>query len=231
MFLIITILPIIYLFFKYKKAKKNWIINDKKYPNKIVSDFWLNKRQKEQWFENLQEYKYSKNKTEELKNIALRENLSRNLNGSISNRSNRGKEINNLLSIHEKKISVKLSFFSMYRRSAFDKWSKFNLSFGDYNASKYSIISYLIMLYYLSKYYFKIYLLSINDLYSLTNNNLESTSYLGKNPIIAFILITLISYIGSFIINIITQHLSMKFIFEKKYKQPPIVNHSNFDFY
>jgi hypothetical protein len=226
--IIVMIIWIIACVIRKKKYKKI----EKIYPNKSISDFWLSESEQKKWLKTRNIFWGSKTKIDELVKISYNENLSRNKDGTISIRSNRGKEINGLL---RENIKTKNTYFTILENFKFipiRKYENVKYVFSLYNSSKYSFLFYTICLYYSFKHFFKspiLFLTEIYEMYFLNKKEyfLTLNKNWEKNLLIAFVISTLVSVVVFYICH----YIIFKFIFAKRYSRPPEVIYSNYNIY
>jgi len=228
--ILLIILPLvpfawaIYAIIKYFQ----WSKEKKHYPNKTISDFWLSDEEKEDFLNAIDSFWKSKARIEELQNIANNENLARNSNGAISNRSNRGKEINNELN---KNINVKNSSFELMeltKEYPVALWEDLKDYFTSYYASSYAFLFWVVGFYYSMKYFFKKPLLAIFEIYdAIFLNRKENFLAIDENWTMDLIFVLSISAIFSILIFYFSKYLASIFIFKTRYKKPPYVTFDN----
>lgn len=228
-------------FIKWLKWKK--IRN--KYSNKSISDFWLNYPDKLRFASLLRNFFIINDKIHEIEShfddlwaTVEAENISLNIDGSISRRSNRGKELNQLLDENEREFNLyrreradleyKLDFLS---KKPISEWNRLKKVFAPYFASTYALGSWFASFYLLLFYFFKkpfFALIEINDYYKLGRENFF---ILKDNWITSIFLTILISTIVSICFYYLRKYVVENFMFEKRFPKPPLVTNDNYDQY
>lgn len=224
--------------FKWSKLKK-------RYPNNSVSNFWITNEEKIKYLDLLKDYTIVNVKLNQaddnlnrLRETADAENVSRNVDGSISNRSNRGKELNRLFNEYDKiynsfsnqrqRIRTEISYLC---EKPVDEWFHLKGTFSPYYSSTSAFIGWFIAFYGSLSYFFKKPLLAIFEIYDHFALGRNEFIVLKDNWTMKLIFALLISAIISIGIYYLTKYLADKFVFEKKYAKPPIVNRDNYDNY
>ncbi len=206
--------------FKWKKLKKY-------YPNNSISDFWLTHEEKIEFLQSRKEYIIADDNLNQLRATADAENLSRNVDGSISNRSNRGKEINRLFSEQEKIYNSNKRNLNYLSEKPFYEWLSLKETFSPYYASTSAFATWLIAFYGSLSYFFKKPLLALFEVYDHFALGREKFIVLDDDWTMKLIFALSISAIVSIGIYYLTKYFAGKFIFAKKFPEPPIVNSDN----
>ncbi|WP_369049531.1 hypothetical protein [Tenacibaculum sp. UWU-22] len=229
--IVLPLVPIAWIIYTLIKLYK-WKKNQKYYPNQDISDFWLDNQEKIEFLESLNDFRKSKSNIDDLWATADNEGLPRNQDGSISNRRNRGKEINNQLNFENDIYNKSKSRLFYLREKPNDKWNYLKDYFVSYYGAIYALLFWFVAFYYSLKYFFKKPLLSVFEIYDKIFT--ERTEYfiaLKENWELHTIYALSISAIVSLIVFYICKYLAGKFIFKNKYPEPPIVDYSNYDKY
>lgn len=229
--LILPLVPIawgIFALIKYFKWKKE----KKQYPNKTISDFWIDEEDKNNFEISRLNFWDSKQKIEDLLNTAESENLTRNSDGSISNRSNRGKEINNQLHKYNSLKNESYNTLEFLREYPLDLWVLLKDTFTSFYASSYAFLFWFIGFYYSMKYFFKKPFLATLEIYDKIILKKERNYIIIKEDMIEnFIYVLIISALTSIIIYYFTKFLAGRFIFRTRYKKPPEVTYDTVNKY
>jgi hypothetical protein len=228
-------------FIKWKKWKKEMKI----YPNKSIKDFWITSEEKVEYLNLLKKLKIVneevlkyENKLNEIKITAKNENISRNIDGSISNRSNRGKEINKHIYEYSKEIksfkniryNINNEIWSLCRKP-FKKWSNLKVSFSLYNALASALVIWFVAFHSALKYFFKSPLLALCEIYDHFILKSKKNIILKEDWQIKIIVVLIISLLVSICVYYISLYFSKKIFFKKKYNEPPIIDIYNYNLY
>lgn len=207
--------------FKFRKKKKQ-------YPNKLPNDFWLDEREKERFKEISSNIPIANNNVVQAKNAGERENVSKNMDGSFSNRSNRGKEINKVINENQSYIDDNLWRLQMLEMQPIDDWTEMQNTFSSYFAPLYTIGVWFITFYITFSQYFKKPLLSLSEIYSHYINGTTKFISLKEgwetNLLIALGITAGITLISYFILKKVG-----KMKFKTKYPKPEKVTKENID--
>lgn len=224
--------------FKWKKAKN-------KYPKKSITEFWLTQEEKEGFIESIENKIEISKRLEKIEKLiqevystADEEKISRNSDNSISRKSKKGKQLNkNLDNLYKTKSDllrlerdtlIDLNFGKQYPES---KWYSLKETFSPFYASSSAFISWFIAFYGSISYFFQKPLLALFEIFDHFTLGREKFIVLRDDWTIKLIFALLISAIISIGIYYLTKYIADKFIFEKKYAKPPIVDVDNYDSY
>ncbi len=207
--------------FKFRKKKKQ-------FPNKIPNDFWLDEQEKEQFKVISSNIPIAFQNVVNAKNAGEQEKLSKNMDGSFSNRSKRGKEINQIINKNQSYIDNNLWRIKRLETQPIDDWKAMQNTYSSYFAPLYTIGIWFITFYISFSQYFKNPLLSLSEIYSHYIHG--TTKYISlkegweTNLLIALGITAGITLIGYFILKRIG-----KLLFKNKYPKPEKVTKENID--
>lgn len=219
---------------KYKKLIKSY-----------DEDYWLNTSEKIKFLENHESYSIIKGEVENIENLienvnltADRENISRNSNGNISNRSKRGKTLNKELSSLNELLSKAKSKQSSIR-SRIDRlkfkprnfWEYLKDQYVSYYSYLYTLFFWIFCFYFMVNYFFKKANLALYEMFSYIFLDQEKFIILKNGWGTKILVILITCAILSLIFNSVATSIIKKFIFKKKYPMPPIVSINNYDDY
>lgn len=211
---IIPILLIISTF--YYLVQKNTFKG--KFPNQKIEDFWLNEEEKDSFIEIYSQRRTAYDNIYDLENKS--EGLSRNKDGTISNRSNLGKEINRNLSLNNTILSETSEEYFYLQELPKKKWKSFLKVYSIYGGVIFSLLVWFVSFYILR-------LAFPSDDYLRNSFTLEIFSVdVSKNTIKAKTIATVISVLSFFIGYFIYSQL-----FKTNYEMPPEVDSENVNHY
>jgi hypothetical protein len=220
--------------FKWKKLIKSY--NER---------FWLNETEKNEFLDyhnnyNILQEEIDKiqNSINEINNIANKENISRNSDGSISNRSNRGKVLNKELSLLYNELSSTKSKQSRFgseiwwlKNKPQSFWEELKENFIPYYTYLYTFYFWLICFYLMVSYFFKKPSLALYEMFSYLFLGQKKFILLKEGWGFKIILILIGCALLSLLFNLLIELIIKKYVFKKKYPQPPIVTLNNYDNY
>jgi hypothetical protein len=188
---------------------------EKEFSNKSVSNFWLNLDQKGEYRNINTSLKERYSEIERLQNVAVQSNISKNKDGSYSNKSNIGKKINEGLRVNNKGLASLEFRFRDLKNLPLNSWENFvsNLSnqYGIQFFTGIALISYVILF---------VIDFKISKIFSKTE---PKEFLLSLKIIIISVIIGLISFF-------ISKAISRKKILST-YPKPPLVHMDNLDKY
>lgn len=188
------------------------------YPNQKIDDFWLNEEEKNTFIELYNKRDTAYDNIFDLENKS--EGLSRNMDGTISNRSNLGKEINRKLSLNNSILSETLDDYFYLKELPQKKWKSFLKINSIYGGVFFSMLFWFISFYILR-------LTFPSDDYLKTNFIFESFSLdVSQNTLKAKAIASAISVLSFFISYYIYSQL-----FKRNYERPPEVDSKNINDY
>lgn len=206
---IYPLLLILWMYYSYSCLSRL----EKEFSNKVISDFWLNLDQKIDYRNINASLGERYREIEKLQEMAYSSNISKNKDGSYSNRSNLGKKINEGLRVNNKGLASLEYRFKDLKNMPLKSWEKFvsNLSteYGVQFFTGFALISYIILFII----YFK-----FSKIFSKT----EPKEFFLSLKII------LLSVGFGFIAFLISKSISKKNIISS-YPKPPIVHMDNLD--
>lgn len=203
---------------------------EKNYPNKSISDFWLSEEEQQTFVSVNDKCVDATNTIYKSKQAGKEENIGINNDGSFSNRSYRGKELNNLITENE---NIWKKYNQILKTKKIEPYLKWENTKSDYSRNKgmlYSIVIWLITFtvtvvkFFEKPYYkpfidfYKTYVVGKESFFSLTKSHWEM--------IFVFLVPLVVVYIFYHIIKGISS-----FIFKKKYPKPPFVTIKNYKSY
>lgn len=225
MIALLPLVPIILAFitlihwFKFRRFRK-------KYPNKSISDFWLDSDEKEEFLRLQKNIIIADNNIDHANLKGERLSVTKNKDGSFSNRSNAGKEIN--ATIREAKNYLRNNFddFKNYKYLPLKRWDKMRNSYSKYFSISYSIIIWFITFILLFNAYFKEQY--TNYYYFLVNKDLSYffTKQGFKEILIVLAITAGVTLLGYYILSKISDS-----VFSKKYPKPEKVTADNINDY
>lgn len=225
--ILLPLIPIIFgvitiiNWFKLRKKKKI-------YPNKTASDFWLNEEEKKHFKEMSENIPIAFRNVMNAKNAGEEENISKNQNGSFSNRSNRGKEINSIINENQSYLDSNMWRINLLETQPINDWQNMRKIYANFIASSYTILIWFFAFYITFSQYFKKPLLSLSEIYS--HYVYGTTTYISlkdewQNKLLIVLGITaVITLIGYFLMKYIG-----KYMFANKYPKPQKVTKYNID--
>jgi len=137
------IIPIILIsgflnnFLKYKKFSVNFINEHLTFVDKInnmkINDYWLTNEEIIKFEKLTHQYNILKIQINDLYDSAKKYNIGTNLNGTFSNRSNKGKEINqNISTLDQQSYAIRNSLYDLIKIPK-NNWGKIKTSIDDHN--------------------------------------------------------------------------------------------------
>tara|TARA_R110001606_G_C15355651_1_gene647992 strand:+ start:114 stop:884 length:771 start_codon:yes stop_codon:yes gene_type:complete len=201
---------------------------EKEYPNKTETDFWLNEQEKEHFKEMSENIPIAFRNVMNARNAGEEENISKNQNGSFSNRSNRGKEINSIINENQSYLDNNLWRIKLLESKPINDWQNMRKIYANFKASSYTILIWFFAFYITFSQYFKKPLLSLSEIYS--HYVYGTTTYISlkdewQNKLLITLGITaVITLIGYFLMKYVG-----KYMFANKYPKPQKVTKHNID--
>jgi len=178
------------------------------------------------------------NSINEINNIANKENISRNSDGSISNRSNRGKVLNKELSLLYNELSSSKSKQSSFgseiwwlKNKPQRFWEDLKENYVPYYSYLYTFYFWLICFYLMVSYFFKKPSLALYEMFSYLFLGQKKFILLKEGWGFKIILVLIACAILSLLFNFLIESIINKYVFKKKYPQPPIVTLNNYNNY
>ena len=214
---ILFIVPILLLISTfYFLVRKNALKGN--FSNQKIQDFWLTEEEKNSFIELDNQRRAAYDKIYDLENKS--EGLSRNKDGTISNRSNLGKEINQNLSLNYSILSKTSEDYFYLKELPQKKWKSFLKVYSIYGALFSSLLLWFIS-------FFILRLIFPSDDYLRTSFILEVFSIdVSENTIKAKTIATVISVL-SFLIG----YFIYSQLFKANYEMPPEVDSENVNLY
>jgi hypothetical protein len=207
-----------------------WKISKSKYPNKIISDFWLDKDEIDR-FELLDSnLRIAQRNVKALIEQGNAEGISKNKDGSFSSRSKRGKEINAGLSENQGYIDNNIYEYDDLKETPYSKWFSLRKMFINFNSF---IGVFSIWVASFIYFFIKDVSSSLSKVVDIANyyfGDLAVISDMGDNweSTFTWVLVyaSLISVLGYFIGRVMG---SVRF--KAAFEEPPLVNIDNLKSY
>ena len=218
--------------YKWKKLIKTY--NEK---------YWLNETEKKDFLKFHKNYNVLQedidafqNSINEINNIANKENLNRNSDGSISNRSNRGKTLNKELSVFYNELSSSKSKQSSFgseiwwlKNKPHRFWEELRENYIPYYSYLYTFYFWLICFYLMVGHFFKKPSLALYEMFSNLFLGQKKFILLKDGWELKIMLILIGTAILSLLFNLLIESIIKKYLFNKKYPQPPTVTLNNYN--
>lgn len=220
--------------FKWKKLIKSY--NER---------YWLNEKEKNEFLISHKNYNILQEEIDkivhsidEINITANKENISRNSDGSISNRSNRGKELNKRLSVLYNELSSTESKQSSFgnkiwwlKNKPLRFWEELRDQYIPYYSYLYTFYFWLICFYLMVNYFFKKPSLALYEMFSYLFLGQKKFVLLKEGWGLKILLILIGCAILSILFNLLVELIIKKYVFNKKYPQPPTVTLNNYNRY
>lgn len=224
-YLLIFVPIIVFIILIFYSIK--WKIQEKKHPYKSIKDFWLDDNEKITFESICSKLANARTNIESLIKQGNNENISKNMDGSFSNRSNRGKEINRELNINNNQYNKSLPRFEYYSSKPYLKWEKLRKTKIWFKSFSFSFIFYVCSFYYFFNEKFSKGILAFYEIILFYfSSQKEFISLKGDEwkTDFSFVMIysSLISLLGFLIGYFLT-----KIQFKNEYPEPELVSMSN----